>query len=68
MGKVFGQLAYVRNIIYVRLSPFEQKAFAGFWANSWRGLKRDFFNNAPYIFPRKLPPLLRVRTMLEYIN
>uniref|UniRef100_A0A069DNL5 Cytochrome b-c1 complex subunit 8 n=1 Tax=Panstrongylus megistus TaxID=65343 RepID=A0A069DNL5_9HEMI len=29
-GAHFGELAYVRGLITYRLSPFEQKAFAGF--------------------------------------
>lgn len=29
-GAHFGELAYVRGLISYRLSPFEQKAFAGF--------------------------------------
>lgn len=52
MGKGFGELAYIRNLVIVRLSPYEQKAFGNFWSNSWRGFKRDFFANAPYIIPR----------------
>ncbi|XP_051154973.1 cytochrome b-c1 complex subunit 8 [Leptopilina boulardi] len=29
MGKAFGNLHYVRGIVFYRLSPFEQKSFAG---------------------------------------
>ncbi|THK32842.1 cytochrome b-c1 complex subunit 8 [Diachasma alloeum] len=29
MGKGFGNLAKIRGIVYFRLSPYEQKAFAG---------------------------------------
>ncbi|ODM95955.1 Cytochrome b-c1 complex subunit 8 [Orchesella cincta] len=29
LGAHFGELAKIRGIIYYRLSPFEQKAFAG---------------------------------------
>ncbi|XP_011298468.1 cytochrome b-c1 complex subunit 8 [Fopius arisanus] len=29
MGKEFGTLAKIRGIVYFRLSPYEQKAFAG---------------------------------------
>lgn len=53
MGKAFGNLMYIRNLVIVRMSPYEQRAFAGFFQNSWRGFKRDFFANAPYIVPRK---------------
>lgn len=51
MGKSFGQLAYIRNLVLIRLSPYEQRPFANFWANSLRGFKRDFNANAPYIIP-----------------
>lgn len=50
-GQVFGKLAFIRNVIYVRLSPYEQKAFPNYWANSWRGFKRDFNSVAPYAGP-----------------
>ena len=29
MGKGFGELAYVRGMIYYTLSPYQQRAFAG---------------------------------------
>jgi len=48
---VFGKLAFVRNVIYVRLSAYEQKAFPNFWANTWRGFKRDFNSIVPYAGP-----------------
>lgn len=51
MGLKFGNLHFVRNIIYYRLSPHELKAFGGFWSGSLRGLKRDASNNLPYFIP-----------------
>lgn len=50
-GLSFGKLWYVRNIVYVRLSSFEQNAFANFWTNTWRGFKRDTTNMLPYVAP-----------------
>ncbi|KPI91264.1 Cytochrome b-c1 complex subunit 8 [Papilio xuthus] len=29
MGKQFGNLAFIRGILYFRLSPYEQRAYAG---------------------------------------
>ncbi|CAH1390874.1 unnamed protein product [Nezara viridula] len=30
LGQHFGELAYLRGLVYYKLSPFEQRAFAGF--------------------------------------
>ena len=49
--QVWGKMCYIRNVIYIRISPFEQRTYRGFLADSWRGFRRDFFNNAPYILP-----------------
>ncbi|XP_044737340.1 cytochrome b-c1 complex subunit 8 [Chrysoperla carnea] len=49
MGKHFGELAKVRGIITYKLSPFEQKAFAGVVS---QGL--------PNVFRRVLANVLRV--------
>lgn len=49
--KVFGNLAFIRNVIYVRISPYEQKAFPHFLKNTWNGFKRDFNSIAPYAVP-----------------
>lgn len=64
MGKTWGNLAYIRNLVIIRMSPYEQSGFANFWSNSLRGLKRDFFANAPYIIPRKSS--LPVRRLAAY--
>lgn len=50
-GKYFGNLAFVRNVIYMRISPYEQRAFPNFWKNTWKGFKRDFKSVAPYATP-----------------
>ncbi|KAI8440180.1 hypothetical protein MSG28_001570 [Choristoneura fumiferana] len=54
MGKHFGELAFIRGIVYYKLSPHEQKPFAGAFTHG-------LFN----IFPRTtatilywLPPFL----------
>lgn len=42
MGKVFGNLAYIRGIIYYSISPYEQRAFAGFIKEGFPNLLRRF--------------------------
>lgn len=51
MGGKFGNLYYIRNILYYKLSPHELKAFGNFWSSSLRGVKRDLSANVPYILP-----------------
>jgi UcrQ family. len=51
MGKHFGELAKIRGIIQYRLSPFEQRAFAGAIS---KGLPNIFFRIRSNIF-RVLP-------------
>jgi len=40
MGHGFGQLAKIRGLVYYKLSPFEQKAFAGFFTKGFPNLVR----------------------------
>jgi len=51
MGLGFGQLAKIRGIIYYKLSPFEQRAFAGVISkgvpNTLRRISENFFRVAP---------------------
>ncbi|PVD34891.1 hypothetical protein C0Q70_06172 [Pomacea canaliculata] len=51
MGRHFGHLTTVRNIIYYSLSPFEQKAFAGVIShgipNMWRRFCGQVFRVVP---------------------
>ncbi|CAL8120239.1 unnamed protein product [Orchesella dallaii] len=51
MGHGFGGLAKIRGIIYYRLSPFEQKAFAGVISkgipNTFRRITENIFRVAP---------------------
>ena len=52
MGKIFGNLGvHARHIIQYSLSPFEQRAFAGFYTNSPGNLLRRFMEEAFYIVP-----------------
>ena len=54
MGHGFGELYKLRGIITIRLSPFEQKAFSGFFSkgipNTIRRIREEFL----YV----VPPLL----------
>ncbi|XP_046993664.1 cytochrome b-c1 complex subunit 8 [Schistocerca americana] len=51
MGKHFGELAKVRGIIHYRLSPFEQRAFAGILSgglpNLFNRIRDNIFRVAP---------------------
>nr|CAD7202733.1 unnamed protein product [Timema douglasi]CAD7263579.1 unnamed protein product [Timema shepardi]CAD7410523.1 unnamed protein product [Timema poppensis] len=51
MGKHFGELAYLRGIVQYKLSPFEQRAFAGaFTKGLWNipvRIRASIFRVAP---------------------
>lgn len=51
MGKGFGNLYYIRNIVYYKVSSYEQKAFANFWKDSFTNIFNEVKFNAPYILP-----------------
>lgn len=52
MGKSFGNLYYIRNIVYTRVSSYEQKAFGNhFWKHSLINLFNEIKFNAPFILP-----------------
>lgn len=53
MGKGFGQLAHMRGIIMYRLSPFEQKAFAGAIKHGVPNMFRRFRQEVFYVAPCK---------------
>uniref|UniRef100_A0A6M2DG54 Cytochrome b-c1 complex subunit 8 n=1 Tax=Xenopsylla cheopis TaxID=163159 RepID=A0A6M2DG54_XENCH len=59
MGKGFGELAKIRGIVYYTLSPFEQKAFAGFISKGLPNTLRRIRESA-FIF---LPP-----TIIAYLT
>ncbi|CAK1578310.1 unnamed protein product [Parnassius mnemosyne] len=49
--KQFGNLAYIRGILYFRLSPYEQKAFAGAFKKGLPNLVPRTFMTLPYWLP-----------------
>lgn len=51
MGKTFGNLYYIRNVVYYRVSNYEQRAFANFWKDSMVNIFNEFKTHAPYILP-----------------
>ncbi len=50
-GKEFGNLVKAKNIITYSLSPFEQRAFAGFITKSGPNVVRRFMTSFGYILP-----------------
>jgi ubiquinol-cytochrome c reductase subunit 8 len=50
-GKEFGNLIKAKNIITYSLSPFEQRAFAGFISKSGPNVVRRFTGSIGYILP-----------------
>ena len=53
MGKHFGELAKYRNIIQFRLSPHEQRAFAGAISQGIPNIFRRFKSEGLYVAVRK---------------
>lgn len=51
MGKTFGNLYYIRNIVYYKVSSYEQRAFAHFWKDSFKNVFNEIRTNAPFIVP-----------------
>lgn len=51
MGKTFGDLYYIRNIVYFKVSSYEQRAFANFWRESIRNIFNEVKTHAPFIVP-----------------
>lgn len=54
MGKHFGELAKIRGIITYKLSPHEQRAYAGAIKNGVPNMIRRFRENVFRVAPRKL--------------
>ena len=54
MGKMFGNLAYVRHQVWFTLSPYEQRPFAKIIKTGVPNVIRRTLEEAPYV----LPPLL----------
>lgn len=53
MGQHFGELAKVYGIITYKLSPFEQRAFAGAISQGLPNVFRRLASNALRVVPRK---------------
>lgn len=51
MGKQFGNLIRVKNIITYVLSPTEQRLFAGYFSRGIPNTIRRFSEEVPYIMP-----------------
>lgn len=51
MGKQFGNLYYIRNIVYYKVSSYEQKAFPNFFRESIKNVANEFKLHAPYALP-----------------
>ena len=50
-GKEFGRLIKAKNIISYSLSPFEQRAFAGFFSKSGPNVIRRTMSSMGYVAP-----------------
>merc|ERR1712168_828935 len=61
MGGKFGNLSKYKNVVSYSLSPFEQRAFAGFFSHGLANLYRRFRSQVFYVGP----PLL---IMLGIVN
>lgn len=66
MGKMWGNLSYIRNVVYVRVSPYEINPFANYFQKSLKGLKRDLGNNLPYVAPCLLATYLVITWANDY--
>ncbi|XP_059622208.1 cytochrome b-c1 complex subunit 8 [Phlebotomus argentipes] len=64
MGKHFGELAKVHGIVTYKLSPFEQRAFAGVISNGVPNTLRRIRSN---IF-RVLPPFIIGYLVYDYVE
>jgi ubiquinol-cytochrome c reductase subunit 8 len=53
MGQHFGELAKVRGIVIHKISPFEQKAFAGVISKGVPNTFRRFSSQVFRVAPRK---------------
>jgi ubiquinol-cytochrome c reductase subunit 8 len=53
MGKHFGELYKIRGLISYKISPYEQRAFAGFLSQGVGNSFRRFREQALRVIPRK---------------
>ena len=58
MGKHFGELAKLRGIIQFRISPHEQRAFAGAISQGIPNIFRRIWSEAFYVAVRKYNVLI----------
>jgi ubiquinol-cytochrome c reductase subunit 8 len=52
-GKHFGELYKIRGLITYKLSPYEQRAFAGFFGQGLGNTFRRFREQSLRVLPRK---------------
>ncbi|XP_074602925.1 ubiquinol-cytochrome c reductase ubiquinone-binding protein [Brevipalpus obovatus] len=50
-GKTFGNLYYLRNLIYIQLSSHEVNPFHKFFSTTLRHWNRDFWAYGIYVIP-----------------
>lgn len=65
MGLHFGNLAKVRGIIYYKLSPYEQKTFAGYFSKGFPNTVRRFASKALIVVPRMFATLIIKCTYID---
>lgn len=68
MGKAFGNLHYVRGIVFYRLSPFEQKSFAGIINPGLYNTARRFRESVFRVVPRKYSLLINLQLFISMKN
>lgn len=52
MAKGFGNLYYIRNIVYYKVSSYEQKAFGNqFWKTTLKNAYNEIREHAPVMVP-----------------
>ncbi|XP_058788780.1 cytochrome b-c1 complex subunit 8 [Phymastichus coffea] len=64
MGLYFGNLAKIRGIVYFRLSPHEQKAWAGAFSHGFPNMIRRFRES---VF-KVVPPMLLTYMLVDWAD
>lgn len=54
MGKTWGNLYYIRNVVYYKVSSYEQRAFANFWKEGIKNVFEDVKKHSVFIAPPAL--------------
>lgn len=65
MGKAFGNLYYIRNVIYYKVSSYEQKALPDFLWASFKNLTSETMKYAPLIVPPMTIGYLTIQYCLD---